>query len=152
MDKDETCHVSKRAMVIYFVLGLIAATLAWVFGSSHLPTIVLQKAAGIGPSTVAAIGAATVLLLACRLAGRQPASWARFMAGKAVQGAARAAFVMLGVCIVAAVCAAVTHSRPAVGVTALAAVISFAFFYLWWGIRAIYLAVASAHHKRHEAG
>ncbi|MET4028490.1 hypothetical protein ABIE59_004043 [Marinobacter sp. MBR-99] len=130
-------HVDKKECFKWYGVGAFTGILAWLFGTSSIPTLILKYGSGVGYLLVFSILIAAVLLGISHYKKQPLDILIKYISVRSIKGSAKVVSFLSGSCTVSAVCWFVTGSSNALGFTIFGLLFIFAFSYFYWAISSL---------------
>ena len=112
--------------------GIITGILAWLFGASSLPVLMLKHGSSLSYVFVIAVMLASLSQLRCWYIGQPLDLFAKSISMRTVSGASKAAVFMSGACSTALICWLITGNLNALGFMLYGSLFISALTYFSW--------------------
>jgi hypothetical protein len=122
---------------MYLLVGVVIGILAWLFGSSAFPALLLRLASGFGWFLVLCFLVASALLFAAQRDPERFEPAAGLAAHFSARALAKTSAVLLGVCTVAFVCWLTVGSHAALGTLFAGLLLASVLIFFSWCLRAL---------------
>lgn len=137
MSDSQEQYFDKKEFFKWYAVGAITGILAWLYGSSFIPALILKYSSGIGYLLLLSILIAAVLLGISHYKKQPLGILTKYISVRSIKGSAKVVSFLSGSCTVSTVCWFVTDSSNALGFTLYGLLFIFAFSYFYWAISSL---------------
>ena len=137
MSNNREQYVDKKECFKWYGVGIFTGILAWLFGTSSIPTLILQYGSGIGYLLVLSILFAAILLGISHYKKQPLDILTKYISVRSIKGSVKVVSFLSGSCTVSTIFWFFTGSSNALGFTLFGLLFIFAFSYFYWAISSL---------------